>query len=160
MFLQPKMANQLWFRARKAFRSFVLINWTRKADDISECTWRRPVPGNSCKLTQSESYFLLEPELSNNKFSSPNLHVSAWWMRNWNFGIFRVWHFYPNGGKLGIQRKHKGSEFGLKDNIWSEPPSISISALTLFGGVTSDSSGFQRGPQELWVLVTQARDAF
>ena len=75
------------------------------------------------------------------------------------FWDFQGVTFLSKWGQIRNSEKTQRVRVWFKDNIWSEPPSISISALTLFGGVTSDSSGFQRGPQEVWVLVTQARDA-
>ena len=83
------------------------------------------------KSLESNHNFYRSPELSNNKFSSPNLHVSWWSMRNRKFWIrfFRVWHFYPNGGILGIQETTQRVQVWLKDNIWSEHQSISIAAL-------------------------------
>lgn len=85
------------------------------------------------KSLESNHNFYRSPELSNNKFSSPNLHVSWWSMRNRKFWIrfFRVWHFYPNGGILGIQETTQRVQVWLKDNIWSEHQSISIAALIL-----------------------------
>ena len=57
------------------------------------------------------------------------------------FWDFQGVTFLSKWGQIRNSEKTQRVRVWFKDNIWSEPPSISISALTLFGGVTSDSSG-------------------
>ena len=103
---------------------------------------------------------------------SPRANHTFYWSQNWaiinfpcpiymchgdgweieNFGCyFQGVTFLSKWGQIRNSEKTQRVRVWFKDNIWSEPPSISISALTLFG------EGWRQIPVEMWFSAQSTR---